>query len=400
MMPVDFMYNVMNQGPVNPQSNGGYTGTLPDILDFAWEDAFDFNSVELFTPRLDGDRFTPHVRSGTVTPSIERLASLGQRAFKDSMWLWTPTHRDSSTAEQENLSLPTPELIPGETTDVIHHLSLANRDRVLSLVLRTCEPLAQRQVVSCFPSAEMLSKLLSNFITYHSHHFAPWIHVATLDPNQEGEVFLLAMISAGATNSPYPNVRKLGYAMQEALRCSIPDSFENDNRATRDLRLLQANALQLQTALWSGNRRKMEIAESFAFPLITMMRRGGRFRHKMLAEAAPLQEDNLATTETKWRKWIEHESFKRLAYHLFLTDTGSSFSLMSQPLISYTEICIDLPCSQELWQATTAQEWRQKFVALNGQKAEQLPNMRSMLEDLSQMTKVHYQRNAHWHIDG
>lgn len=388
LMMVDFMCNVMNQGPFDPHLSGRNMGTLPDILDFAFDDAFDFSSAEIFTPHLDGDRSAAHAGSGTATPSIRRLASLGQQAFKDSMWLWTPAHGDSSTAEQENLSLPTPELIPGETTDVIHHLSLASRDRVLSLILRTCEPSAQRQVVSCFPSAEMLSKLLSNFITYHSHQFAPWIHVATLDPNQEREVFLLALISAGATNSLYPNVRKLGYAMQEAVRSTIPDSFENDNRSTRDLRLSQAYALQLQIGLWSGNRRKMEIAESFAFPLITMVRRGGRFRQKMLAEIVPLPQDDLRTSEIKWKKWVELESFKRLAYHLFLTDTGSSFSLMSQPLISYAEICIDLPCSQDLWQAMTAQEWKQKYLALNDMKVEQMPNLRLTLEDLSQLTKV------------
>jgi hypothetical protein len=39
---------------------------------------------------------------------------------------------------------------------------------------------------------------------------------------------------------------------------------------TRDLQVLQAYALQLDIGLWSGDRRKMEIAESHAQPLVTV----------------------------------------------------------------------------------------------------------------------------------
>lgn len=39
---------------------------------------------------------------------------------------------------------------------------------------------------------------------------------------------------------------------------------------TRDLQLLQANILELKLGLWSGNRRKMEIAESHGLPLVTV----------------------------------------------------------------------------------------------------------------------------------
>ena len=43
-----------------------------------------------------------------------------------------------------------------------------------------------------------------------------------------------------------------------------------DNSRTRELQLLQTFALQLNVGLWSGNKRKMEIAESHSQPLITV----------------------------------------------------------------------------------------------------------------------------------
>lgn len=39
---------------------------------------------------------------------------------------------------------------------------------------------------------------------------------------------------------------------------------------TRDVQVLQGYALQLHGGLWSGNKRKMEIAESHSLPLVTV----------------------------------------------------------------------------------------------------------------------------------
>jgi hypothetical protein len=50
----------------------------------------------------------------------------------------------------------------------------------------------------------------------------------------------------------------------------MTEKFERDNSRTRDLQILQTYALELQIGLWSGNKRKMEIAESHAQPLITV----------------------------------------------------------------------------------------------------------------------------------
>ena len=46
--------------------------------------------------------------------------------------------------------------------------------------------------------------------------------------------------------------------------------FENSNSRTRDLEALQAYMIDLDLGLWSGFKRKMEIAESFLQPLMTV----------------------------------------------------------------------------------------------------------------------------------
>jgi hypothetical protein len=93
-------------------------------------------------------------------------------------------------------------------------------------------------------------------------------------------------------------------------------------------------ALQLSIGLWSGNKRKIEIAESHSQPLITvsiltykrvlaltdipkMIRRAGKFRRRVPPPAPELHDDD-NTIEEKWRAWIESESSKRLAFHILL----------------------------------------------------------------------------------
>ena len=87
--------------------------------------------------------------------------------------------------------------------------------------------------------------------------------------------------------------------------------YERDNTFIRDLRTSQTYALTIDIGIWSGNRRKTEIAESFSQPLITMLRRALRFRRSIYPNITPLAEDVGNTLESKWRGWVEQESFKR-----------------------------------------------------------------------------------------
>ena len=87
--------------------------------------------------------------------------------------------------------------------------------------------------------------------------------------------------------------------------------YENDNSTTRDLRTSQTYALNIDVGIWSGNRRKTEIAESFLQPLVTMLRRALRFRRSVYIDIIPRVEDTGEALERKWYAWIEQESFKR-----------------------------------------------------------------------------------------
>lgn len=69
--------------------------------------------------------------------------------------------------------------------------------------------------------------------------------------------------------------------------------------------------LSLHIGLWSGDKRKMEIAESFTLPPITMLRRAGRFSRMKRNFTPPTFDDADEALELKWREWAQAESYKR-----------------------------------------------------------------------------------------
>lgn len=52
--------------------------------------------------------------------------------------------------------------------------------------------------------------------------------------------------------------------------CAPTLQFEANNSYTRNLTALQAFVMYLDVGMWSGVKRKMEIAESFCQPVLTV----------------------------------------------------------------------------------------------------------------------------------
>ncbi len=96
---------------------------------------------------------------------------------------------------------------------------------------------------------------------------------------------------------------------------------------------------------------------------VQMLRRAGRFRRLSQMPSAPLPQDTGETLHRKWRKWVEQESFKRLAFHAFLVDAQISMALLTNPIISYAELAIPLPDSPDLWHAEDAEQWKGLYLS-------------------------------------
>ncbi|EFW99680.1 c6 zinc finger domain containing protein [Grosmannia clavigera kw1407] len=187
---------------------------------------------------------------------------------------------------------------------------------------------------------------LSHF-TQDDHRLESWIHAPSFHPDATAPELVAAVISSGATFTAVPTIWQFGLAMQEIVRVKIFSGFEESNAHTRDLKALQAFMMCLDVGMWSGRRDKL-------------LRQAAMF--SALADSSvtlPLDSDPSEVVEEKWQQFITHESYKRLALHVFTHDVQTSIILQKNPLITFNELSFRLPASRDLWSAPTADAWRQ-----------------------------------------
>lgn len=234
----------------NPNTNLVVPGlTMPqynprDVLDFAYADShldldlddFDFGFLSSFQNppivappilAIDDPSYPPS-RDGDEGGHPTNIENLGNEAFKKSHWRWVPAETDRGNAEQMNLSLPDKdaqdsrlELIP-EARLSAAPIDQVSRDRIMAMIFSTCEPAAISRIVSSFPSATLLDRLMQQFMLSHASQSNAWIHFASLRPHLAQPDFVGILVAAGAVLSPLPAIRKLGYAIQEAVRSLMP----------------------------------------------------------------------------------------------------------------------------------------------------------------------------------
>lgn len=250
----DFLTDIMM--PITPSAVDPSLGVgfMPeayisrDVLDFGVERNYDFNDFSDFDfgfisqykeplPRpfqqhimIDGDASYPPSRP----PEMEdghpaEINSIGIEAFKKSLWSrWAPTQAENGTVEAINLSIPLKDM-QASTVDYGFELRLCEerldqtcRDRIMAMLFSTCEAAVIPKIVSSFPSAELLDSLMQQYICAHMSQLNAWIHLPTFKPNQSRPEFIGIIIATGAILSPLPALRKLGSAIQEAVRLALP----------------------------------------------------------------------------------------------------------------------------------------------------------------------------------
>jgi hypothetical protein len=304
-------------------------------------------------------------------------------AFKQSIWRYLPQrHKDYGGAEQVNLAYSDSDKDSNRRSHIVQRRAIAerlhrvSRDRLMALVLGTCSSENVKKISSAFPSIELLDTLIQFFLTSPSIDAQSWFHLPTFSPSKISPEVLACIVAAGAVSTPDIPLRKLGFALHEASRIGQAKAFEADNSAIRDLQHLQNLLLELQIGMWSGISRKMEIAESFLQPLMTMLRRGGRFRRSTWKQISVPIDEQSKVLEKQWQEWVHQESYLRLVYRAFELDRQSSMALLKPPLISYSEMQLPLPSPNILWQAKTASAWRLAYLG----SAQDTANRPSALE--------------------
>ncbi|GFP52576.1 transcription factor 1 [Trichoderma asperellum] len=323
----DFLRDVLYQQPLDLPRPTEAQG--PAVLDFC--DDMDMDLTDMDFGLLDHWNLDLEDGGALITPTLagqnpQNSAEMSQmrqnlaNVWGDLPWKWEPTAKDSGYTEQGNLPISAKDLSNAQFQEIKKNLervvdqklNLSSRDQILAIILKTCrDPSTAGRVSASFPTVDVMDTMMQVFLAAHIRQVSTWIHFPTLKLNSLWPEWVGNAVAAGAVLMPTPTLRKFGFAIQEAVRITIPARFEDNNTAIQNLSLVQALILGQDVGLWSGNRRKMEIAECHLVIPVTMMRYRRLFQRHMYPTITVDPSDEGEILELKWTKWAAAEQWKR-----------------------------------------------------------------------------------------
>ncbi|CAH0026747.1 unnamed protein product [Clonostachys rhizophaga] len=358
----DFLRDILLDGSADSGRGSHIQGLT--VLDFC-----DHENLELTVEDLANLEDALHSRQALA------------RAWGNPPRTWESGSQDSTYGREESFERTVPET-----------LVQSGRDRVLAILLNASrQNPSLNRIVGSFPSLEVMDFLVQQFLASMARQPYDWIHFPTLRPASQLPEWIAIAAAAGAVSSPILCLRKFGFVLQEAVRTSITTQLEENNLAIQDMALLQSLIMVQDVGLWSGNRRKMDIAECYLATPVQMMRHRRKFQGShypsMLADAA----DEGAVLEDKWRRWVDREKWKRLVFHCFVRDAQCSMATLTNPTISYAELTLPLPESGELWAATTALEWKTACLQSYTDRNVKAPTVGDVIQDCQLLRSAYRQ---------
>lgn len=245
----EFLRDIMMDPPVRagpPQEDNTQSWALRDLLDFGLEadlalNEQDYSLMDFYQGKSVLQPTTSTAFDGTATSwkhlsddgdlsSTESSAkvALGIDAFRKSLWCWIPERQDHGYVEQPNFTLR-PQDMASPETQFASNMNVVNqrlgpepRDKIAAMVLGTCDRSSFARVMSSFPSAELLDNLMHCYLASHLSRSDSWIHLPTFAINEQKPELIASMVAAGALLSTSLTIRKLGFALQEAVRLALP----------------------------------------------------------------------------------------------------------------------------------------------------------------------------------
>ncbi|UKZ51370.1 hypothetical protein TrVGV298_005129 [Trichoderma virens] len=395
----DFLRDVLYSQPVDLSRSSESQG--PAVLDFCDDmdmdlTDMDFGLLEHWNLDLDdGSLITPTLASHNTQNSME-MSQMRQNlanVWGELPWKWDPTAKDNAYTEQGNLPISAKDISNAQFQEtkkqlervVEQRLNLPSRDQILAIVLKTCRDASMAgRVAASFPTVDVMDTMVQAFLAAHIRQVSTWIHYPTLKLNAVWPEWIGNAVAAGAVLMPAPTLRKFGFAVQEAVRITIPARFEDNNTAIQNLSLVQSLILGQDIGLWSGNRRKMEIAECHLVIPVTMMRYRRLFQRCMYPVITVEPSDEGEILEQKWMKWAAAEQWKRLVFHCYIREAQISMTALTNPCMSYAELTLPLPEQKDLWSAKTASEWKAIYLSRSVGPNSRMPSIADMYGDARQ----------------
>ncbi|KAL4945689.1 hypothetical protein BDV06DRAFT_219082 [Aspergillus oleicola] len=219
------------------------------------------------------------------------------------------------------------------------------------------------------PSRHTLSRYLTAFFQgFHSHLL--YMHIPTFRLTDYSPELILAMMAAGAQ---YRFEHQNGAKFFHAAKTIVIQRLHTYN--TGHLLASKSTSGHLDTHETPRGNELVEL--DMIRCLLTLMGFAAWQDTAMLQEGLHLQSllvamlrrsrleetDDISLTESDWGRWSQQESIRRTKLAAFGFVDMYSIAYNHYPPIRNHEVKLRLPCPTRVWNASSAEEWREAYTA-------------------------------------
>ncbi|RVX70087.1 hypothetical protein B0A52_06259 [Exophiala mesophila] len=289
--------------------------------------------------------------SDTTSPSNDTSQGYGETSQNDrELMLHSSRLMDQDLHSQSSSFLP-PAFVPDIGPRSMPTMDEVSRNQILDLLVKA-NPRTPDGLEIGRDHPLLTLSAMQNYLDLFFSRFNvayPLLHQATFDPSQTEPLLLLAVISLGATYSE-KSIHRLAVCIHDVLRAQI---FQHSAfSAVPELWMLQTILLVECFGKSRAGQKQHDMAHLFHGLLINLIRRSD-----CQTVRQPVFADGVGDLETKWRKAIDVELRRRLAFLCFLWDTQHAVLFSQSLCMSSFELRTSLPCNQATWEAQSAEEW-------------------------------------------
>lgn len=201
-----------------------------------------------------------------------------------------------------------------------------------------------------FPSIDAVTVGLELY-EKHFDQASPFLHPSEMASLAKGHDFLvpLACCSLGFQYAADLTGRPFCISLQEFLRRALIDLREDASRKSQmQLETARAHYLNLIGMAYSGNSQMQTYALQDCRALVEIF---------SIAQSHGHIATNGPSLDEEWDAWCRRESALRLAHSAWLLDCMWTYQFQSRPVFRLGDADFQLPCSEKLWHARSAQAW-------------------------------------------
>ncbi|ORY79776.1 hypothetical protein BCR35DRAFT_304607 [Leucosporidium creatinivorum] len=191
----------------------------------------------------------------------------------------------------------------------------------------------------------------------------PIIHPGTMFLSELPTHSAFALTVAGAAYSP--EGEGFSNEMLVEKRVYLVRGFNKEGTSDEDrFATLQSMLLYQLLGLFHRDEQQRILSHTFHGALVSMLRQlelPRKIKEKQLVPPHRLMQG--AELEAAWKAWIEVETWRRVSFIVFLTDIETATRFETSPFLPFSELALDLPSSDALWNAGSAQEWLNLMVS-------------------------------------